>query len=106
MGIIFGSRMSLGLSIGLLVCGLQLNISSWISGSIWSTVKKEISIGGLKDEEMNNIKPDSSWNKAAAVGNEIGNVLKDMVSLTLGTYTLYICGMSCCLGRWFEAIHS
>ena len=106
MGLLAGPQVVAGNMIGSAISGLQISMSSYVSGTIWTVVKKEISMGNLKDEDMNAIRSDSEWAKAAGVGNDVGKVMKDLVSSSIGVYIHYLCLMGISFGRLYSHIHS
>lgn len=50
---------------GLVISGVQLTISFGMSGLIWSSVRNDIYLGTAKDSQLNEIKADSDWGRAA-----------------------------------------
>ncbi len=50
---------------GILLCGIQLSLSSGMSGSIMNAARTEIFLGKAKDDDDNTIRSDSDYGVSA-----------------------------------------
>lgn len=95
-----------GFICGTVISGIQIGLSSGVSGCAWTGLKKEINYNNLRDDEGNPIRPDSEWSKAANVGNSIGSTLKDCLSPALPIMLVYWGLQNFMLGKMYSNIHS
>lgn len=106
IGIAGGPSLTTGFICGTVISGIQLGLSSGISGCAWSSVKKEIGFNNIQDEEGNPVKAGSDWARAADVGNSIGQPLKDCLSPSIPLIIVYWSLQSFVFGTMYSDIHS
>lgn len=95
----------IGFLCGLGVVGVQMSVSGVISGSVWAVVKKEISMGNVRDDDGNVVRGNSEWGKAAEVGSQVGVNFKDMLSLSINTFILYLLLLNSNLSPLYHKLH-
>lgn len=59
IGISGGPPVMVGFVCGTVISGVQIGLSSGVSGCAWTGLKKEIGLNNLRDDEGNPIRPDS-----------------------------------------------
>lgn len=106
VGIAGGPSVVIGFVCGCVISGIQLGLSSGISGCGWNMIKKEIGLNNIRDDEDKPIKPGSDWDKAANVGNSVGQSFKDSLNPSIPLMIVYWGLQSFLLVPMYSSIHS